>query len=160
MTRELINLALSRTGLYSSNQISTWLINNGAFQRSLLKKKARVENYLWLGSIRRCTVVAAVDNGIIISLSLFHFRYVTEFTDERSYRLHTVARMQSSRIRSSERMVARRGSYSTKVLPGQKDHPAAAGQKRKDKVGRMHPALPFEAYYADNFEICLCSTRF
>lgn len=105
--RGLINLVLSRTGLYSSNQISTWLINNGAFHRSfskLKKKTTRVENYLWLRSIRRCTIAA--DNGIIISFPLSFYRYVTELTDERSYRLHTVARMQSNRIRSSERIVA------------------------------------------------------
>lgn len=139
--RGLINLVLSRTGLYSSNQTSTWLINNGAFHRSfskLKKKTTRVENYLWLRSIRRCTIAA--DNGIIISFPLSFYRYVTELTDERSYRLHTVARMQSNRIRSSERIVA----IPSRPYRGQKDHPAAAGQKQKDKVRGMHPALPLK----------------
>lgn len=79
-----------------------------------------------------------VVNGIITSLPFALGTLRRVLAGERSYRSHTVARMQSNHIRSSECAVTRRDSYSAKVFAESK---RSFGRKKKEERSfrGMHP---------------------
>lgn len=113
----------------------------GSFCRTL-KKIARVQNYLW-GHPPRARPSSTELLYFSFTLGTLYRKYVLPAREnERSYRLHTVARMQSNRTRSSECTVTRHDSYSIKILPDQKDHPERALSEKKgsNAVRETHSA--------------------